>query len=293
MTSGEKGSYSTAAEPMRAARYYLARPAISSPRMGLRERTPPTAEEYAEYRTRFTNWGRWGTRRRVRHPELHHARGAARRRAARERGPCDLVQPSDQHAPGSCEPLSGAPPGGRPRLGRDGRLLLDVRPRFRARRISTRSAICRRPSPSSRGTARASTATTCRPTTPARSTSGATASSRAACSYDIPRLRGTRASKAAHPCTDGSWPTPPRRRAWSRVPATPCSSAAASGRTSTPTAAQQGFLSPAGVHASCIEYLAEHDASMLVWDMQDAPIADQGIPNPRPISRCRCTCTRS
>ena len=47
---------------------------------------------------------------------------------------------------------------------------------------------------------------------------------------------------------------------------------------------QQGFLSPAGVHASCIEYLAEHEASMLVWDMQDAPIADQGIPNPRPIA---------
>ena len=46
---------------------------------------------------------------------------------------------------------------------------------------------------------------------------------------------------------------------------------------------QQGFLSPAGVHASCIEYLSDHDASMLVWDMQDAPIADQGIPNPRPI----------
>ena len=29
--------------------------------MGLRDRTPPTAEEYAEYRTRFNNWGRWGS----------------------------------------------------------------------------------------------------------------------------------------------------------------------------------------------------------------------------------------
>jgi hypothetical protein len=28
--------------------------------MGLRERTPPTPEQYAEYRTRFSNWGRWG-----------------------------------------------------------------------------------------------------------------------------------------------------------------------------------------------------------------------------------------
>ena len=28
--------------------------------MGLAERTPPTAEEYAAYRERFSNWGRWG-----------------------------------------------------------------------------------------------------------------------------------------------------------------------------------------------------------------------------------------
>ena len=43
------------------------------------------------------------------------------------------------------------------------------------------------------------------------------------------------------------------------------------------------FGSPAGVHASCIEYLYEVDAALLCWDMQDAPIADQGIPNPLPI----------
>ena len=103
--------------------------------------------------------------------------------------------------------------------------------------------------------------------------------------YDIPRLRGTDVRRRRRSrCTGGSSPTPPRRRAWTPQPATRCSSAAASGPTSTPTAAEQGFLSPAGVHASCIEYLAEHEASMLVWDMQDAPIADQGIPNPRPIA---------
>src|SRR5687768_12507505 len=28
--------------------------------MGLNDRTPPTAEEYAEYPQRFSNWGRWG-----------------------------------------------------------------------------------------------------------------------------------------------------------------------------------------------------------------------------------------
>jgi kynurenine formamidase len=43
-----------------------------------------------------------------------------------------------------------------------------------------------------------------------------------------------------------------------------------------------GFASIAGVHASCIEFLYETEASMLVWDMQDAPIADQGLANPAP-----------
>ena len=28
--------------------------------MGLADRTPPTADEYAEYPKRFSNWGRWG-----------------------------------------------------------------------------------------------------------------------------------------------------------------------------------------------------------------------------------------
>src|SRR5262249_14493997 len=28
--------------------------------MGLTERTPPTADDYAAYRERYCNWGRWG-----------------------------------------------------------------------------------------------------------------------------------------------------------------------------------------------------------------------------------------
>src|SRR5258708_4988219 len=52
-TSGR--SPTTRAEPLPAARGA----AIVSI-MSLRERTPPTADEYADYRTRFSNWGRWG-----------------------------------------------------------------------------------------------------------------------------------------------------------------------------------------------------------------------------------------
>jgi hypothetical protein len=45
-----------------------------------------------------------------------------------------------------------------------------------------------------------------------------------------------------------------------------------------------GFASPSGVHASCVEFLYGIDASMLVWDWQDAPGDQQGLPNPLPIS---------
>jgi kynurenine formamidase len=40
------------------------------------------------------------------------------------------------------------------------------------------------------------------------------------------------------------------------------------------------FSSVTGVHASALEFLYETDASVLVWDFQDAPTADQGLPNP-------------
>jgi kynurenine formamidase len=50
------------------------------------------------------------------------------------------------------------------------------------------------------------------------------------------------------------------------------------------TGERPGFGSPAGVHASCVEFLHDTEAAMLVWDMQDAPTADQGIPSPKGLS---------
>jgi len=47
------------------------------------------------------------------------------------------------------------------------------------------------------------------------------------------------------------------------------------------TGERPGFGSPAGVHASCVEVLYDSEASTLVWDMQDAPTADQGLDNPK------------
>jgi kynurenine formamidase len=48
--------------------------------MGLADRTPPTAEEYAAYRERFSNWGRWGAEDRL--GTLNHITTDVRRRAA-------------------------------------------------------------------------------------------------------------------------------------------------------------------------------------------------------------------
>jgi kynurenine formamidase len=45
-----------------------------------------------------------------------------------------------------------------------------------------------------------------------------------------------------------------------------------------------GFGSPSGVHATAVEFLYETDAALLCWDWQDAPIEQQGIENPLPIS---------
>ena len=40
---------------------------------------------------------------------------------------------------------------------------------------------------------------------------------------------------------------------------------------------------PSILHASCVEFLHETQAALLVWDMQDAPCEDQGLDNPKPI----------
>jgi kynurenine formamidase len=45
-----------------------------------------------------------------------------------------------------------------------------------------------------------------------------------------------------------------------------------------------GFGSPSGVHATAVEFLYETNASLLCWDWQDAPVDQQGITNPMPIS---------
>ena len=113
--------------------------------------------------------------------------------------------------------------------------------------------------------------------------------------YDIPRLRGTECVDARR--AGARLGARRRRRRAGRdaaAPATRCSSAAASRPYfDAATGERPGFGAPAGCTRRASSSSPSTEASMLVWDMQDAPIADQGIPNPRPASRCRCTCTTS
>jgi kynurenine formamidase len=43
-----------------------------------------------------------------------------------------------------------------------------------------------------------------------------------------------------------------------------------------------GLGSPAGLHATCLEYLFDSCAALLLWDLMDAPPEDQGLPAERP-----------
>lgn len=99
--------------------------------------------------------------------------------------------------------------------------------------------------------------------------------------YDIPRLRGTEYVTPGSPVH--GWELADAATAQGVTPRSGDAVLIRSG--SAPyyaaTGEVPGFGCPAGVHASCIEFLHDTEAAMLVWDMQDAPIADQGIPNPR------------
>jgi len=251
--------------------------------MGLRDRTPPTADEYAEYRTRFSNWGRWGTDDEF--GTLNFITPDVRRGAAAlvsEGRAISCSRPINTHS-GPANPY----PARHLVAVHDSGEMADFFSMFVHGFSETHlDALCHLSAAEPELTwngkeldgyhmpaAHTGTIDYWRDGIVTRGVL-----------YDIPRLRGA-------PCVEGGKPV----HGWELADA-----AAAQGVEPRAGDAvlirsgfgpyfethggEQGFVSPAGVHASCIEYLAEHDASMLVWDMQDAPIADQGIPNPRPIA---------
>jgi kynurenine formamidase len=245
--------------------------------MGLAERTPPSASEYAAYRTRFCNWGRWGDDDEL--GTLNHVTPAVRKAAAGLVGDgraVSLSRPIDTAA-GPANPYPShhfiAMPGSGGMLDYIGMFIHGLTQTHidALCHVATQDGKAWNGKPLARGLPAEHTGTI----DFFRSgivTRGVL--------YDIPRLRGTEFVGPGQPV-----------HGWELADA-----AAAQGIEPRPGdaviircgyapfwRAQDGrpaFASVAGVHASCIEYLYDTDASMLVWDMQDAPTADQGIPNP-------------
>ncbi len=98
--------------------------------------------------------------------------------------------------------------------------------------------------------------------------------------YDIPRLRGVDCVESGEPVH--GWDLADAAASQGVEPRAGDVVCIRSGRDEWQAAHPDhaGWGVAAGVHASVCEFLYDTDASMLCWDMLDAPTADQGIPNP-------------
>jgi kynurenine formamidase len=251
--------------------------------MGLAERKPPTQAEYDGWREKFSNWGRFGADDELGTvnfvtPEVRRA-AAKLVRAGRS---VSLSRPIDTHAsPRNPFPAHHLIPAGRSG-GIADYLGLFIHG-FAHTHIDALSHI-----PTADGRAfyngRARSAETM---LPRKATSSVDfwrdGIATRGVLYDVPRLRGepyVRPGKPIH-----AWDLEDAAKRQGVTPR-PGDAVVIRGGLDPYLAAHPegaGFASPAGVHASVLEFLWEHDASMLVWDMHEAPTEDQGLANPIPI----------
>ena len=248
--------------------------------MGLADRKPPTQVEYDGWRERFSNWGRWGAGDEL--GTVNHVTPEVRRAAAklvRAGRSVSLARPIDTHAgPRNPFPAHHLIP-----AGRSGGIIDYVGMfihGFAQTHIDALSHI-----PTADGSAfyngRPRSAETMLPRGP---TSGVDfwcdGIATRGVLYDIPRLRGAPYVRPGEPVH--AWDLADAAARQGVEPRPGDAVIIRSGLD--PYLAEHpegaGFASPAGVHASALEFLWEHDASLLVWDMLEAPTADQGLVNP-------------
>jgi kynurenine formamidase len=251
--------------------------------MGLSDRRPPTQAEYDSWRERFSNWGRWGADDELGTvnfvtPEVRRAAGklvVAGRSVS-------LARPIDTHA----SPRNPFPAHHMIPVGSSGGLVDYIGMFIHGYAHTHLDALSHIP------TADGSAFYNGRPRSaetnlPKGATSGVDFWREGIATrgvlYDVPRLRGAPYVRPGEPIH--AWDL---EDAAKRQGITPRAGDAVVIRggldpylAAHPDGA--GFASPAGVHASVLEFLWEHDASMLVWDMLEAPTADQGIANPLAI----------
>ncbi len=249
--------------------------------MGLADRRAPTPEEYADYRKRFSNWGRWGADDEL--GTLNHITDEVRRSSAAlvTRGRAiSLGRPIDTHA----GPANPYPAHHFMAVGRSGGMA-DYLGFFIHGFTNTHiDALCHLPALEDRKTYNGTNTLGPGgvPTAPNIGTiehwkHGIVTRG---VLYDIPRHRAADYVEPGKPVH--GWELAECAKAQGTHPRAGDAVLIRSGLDPyfAATGEVQSFGSAAGVHASAVEFLYETDASCLIWDFQDAPLEDQGIPNP-------------
>ena len=248
--------------------------------MGLADRTPPTAEEYAQYPSRFSNWGRWG--------------------ADDELGTLNFVTPDVRRAAAACvvdgrsvscaRPLDTAPGPANPYPARhmvnartSGGMIDHLSVYIHGFTETHIDALCHlavldddvtwNGKPLDAYHMPAEHTGTIDFWRDGIVTRGVL--------YDVPRFRGAEYVEPGAPVHGWELADVAAAQGVEPRPGDAVLVRSGFGRYLELTGERPGFGSPAGVHASCVEFLHDTDAAMLVWDMQDAPTADQGLPNPK------------
>ena len=252
--------------------------------MGRSDRRPPTQAEYEGWRQKFSNWGRFGKDDEL--GTLNHITPEVRRSAAglvREGKTISLSRSIDTHA----SPRNPYPAHHMMAVGESGGMADYLGLFIHGFAHTHLDALSHLPTEDFRAfyNGRRRNPDTMLPT-------GATSSidfwregivTRAVL-YDIPRLRGVPYVTAGEPVH--AWDLDDAARRQDVEPRAGDAVVIRSGLDASLAAdpSGAGFGSPGGVHASALEFLWDTKASMLVWDMLDAPTPDQGLANPLEIA---------
>jgi kynurenine formamidase len=250
--------------------------------MGLEDRRPPTADEYAAYRARFSNWGRWGDDDEL--GTLNLVTDDVRRAAAalvQTGRTVSLARPLDTHA----GPANPFPAHHFVAVEGSGGMLDYVGCFVHGFTQTHIDALCHL------STLEGDVFYNGKPFGPGHMPRDHTGTvdfwrdgivTRGVL-YDIPRLRGTDYVAPGEPVHGWELADAAEAQGVEPRPGDAVLIRSGFGAYHAATGTAPGMGSAAGVHASCVEFLHATDAGLLGWDQQDAPIADQGIPNPVPI----------
>ncbi len=251
--------------------------------MARRDRRPPTQAEYEGWRQEFSNWGRFGPDDEL--GTLNHITPTIRRNAAglvREGKSFSLARPIDTHA----SARNPYPAHHMMAVGESGGMADYFGLFIHGFAHTHLDALSHIPTEDFRAfyNGRPRNPDTTLPT-------GKTSSidfwrdgiiTRAVL-YDIPRLRGVPFVRPGEPVH--AWELDDAARRQGVEPRAGDAVVIRGGLDASFAADPSNvrFATTAGVHASALEFLWDTKASMLVWDMLDAPTADQGLRNPLEI----------